>query len=218
MLTSTPQTERSIPDGLELAFREGGEVMTPRGRGTSMRRRVCDLVLPTGVIGSGFPDQAFLNETNRVTTRCSPGQYPVFVNLSVSKGYAVDIAFVSVHFIPDADGDVDADTIQTWTSAGSFSTDCGDGCIYDASLARRLKWIYRWRRRCHFGECERQRMSIYEDGDGSLLLNKRSGANAVIFRTCDARYPCYVGRDARGEGLCFVVDGRLNDRSHRSHD
>lgn len=209
---STPYPEQSIPDGLALAFCEGGEVMTPRGRGTSMRRRVCDLVLPTGVIGSGFPDQAFVNQTNKVRPCFSPGQYPVFVNLSVSDGRAIDVAFVSVHLVSDADGDLEADMIRTWSAAGSFSTDCGDGSIYDASLARRLNWFYRWRRQCQFEEWDRLRMSIYEGGDGSLLLNKRSGANAVIFRTCDCRYSCYIGRDDRGEALCFVIDGRLRDR------
>ncbi len=51
------------------------------------------------------------------------------------------------------------------------------------------------------------RMGVFGDGDCNLPLDPATGANAIVFKTFDGRYDCFVGRGDGGEPVCLVVDG-----------
>jgi len=97
-----------------------------------------------------------------------------------------------------------------WEVAGSFFTDHGDGVIYDASLAEFLR---QKKEAMSLEQWQALKASALQDGDGNLILDETTGANAIVFRACDWIYRCHVGRDGDGRASCLLIDGRV----HRSH-
>ena len=189
-----------IPRNLHWAFEEGRRVHTPRGAGKTKRRRLADLVLPSGRLVMGYPGDGMVNQPSGVQPQVLPGAYPVHLGLAMYKNGQVTFAFATVSF-------ADAETVS-WEEAGEFFTDSGDGCIFDASMTDLL----RAKRAQMPWEAWRQlKTGALTDGDGSLLLDEESGANAIVFRTCDWSYGCFIGRDSSGQAACLVIDGRARD-------
>jgi hypothetical protein len=146
----------------------------------------------------GLPGDGMINKPSEVHPKVLPGIYPVFISIAAHRRGRGTVAFVVVSF-------TDAKTIS-WEEAGEFFTDSGDGCIYDASVTDLLRakkdgmLIEDWRQ---------LKNSTLKDGDGNLILHVESGANAIVFRTCDWVYRCFVGHGSAGQATCLVVDGRV---------
>jgi hypothetical protein len=186
-----------IPANLQWAFEEGRRVHTPGGTGRTKRRRLADIVLPSGELVMGYPGDGLVNAPSEVRPRVSPGAYPVYLTLAVHKHGLSTVAFATVCF-------TDAET-ALWEEAGEFFTDSGDGCIFDASV----KGLLRAKRaEMPPAEWRQLKTSALKDGDGNLVLDESSGANAIVFRTCDWSYGCFLGRDIAGQIACLVIDGR----------
>lgn len=188
-----------IHQNLHWAFEEGRYVSTPAGSGKTKRHQLTNLVLPSGKIATGRPGDDLINEPNQIQPQVSPGSYPVFISIVQGKhGHSV-FAFLSVIFINAK--------VISWEPAGHFFTDSGDGCIFDASLtdifSKKKDEISR-------EEWGLLKSATLQDGDGRLWLDEPSGMSAIIFRTCDWPYPCFVGRDNNGQISSFVIDGRTH--------
>src|SRR5205807_2342632 len=81
-----------------------------------------------------------------------------------------------------------------WQEAGSFFTDSGIGCLMDESSVALLERAGEnnpefWRVLCE------RKMGVFADGDCGLVLDETTGANAIVFKTYDSRYPCFLGLD-----------------------
>lgn len=187
-----------IPPNLHWAFEEGHRVHTLAGKGKMVRHRLADLVLPSGRVATGFPVDGFQNEPNPIQIQVLPGSYPVFVNVVKNKGGSGAFAFVTVNF-------TNTKTI-VWEGAGSFFTDLGDGCIFDASAAELLR---RKKEAMPQEEWGQLKVAALQGGDGNLVLDEQSGANAIVFRAGDWSYNCFLGRDAQGRISSLVIDGRV---------
>ncbi len=186
-----------IPRNLQWAFEEGRRVRTPGGTGRTKRCRLADLVLPSGELIMGYPGDGLVNEPNEVLPRVSPGVYPVWLNLAIHRHGRSTVAFAAVRF-------ADAE-IASWEEAGEFYTDSGDGCIFDATMMDLLRAK---RAEMPLAEWRLLKASALQAGDGNLVLDESSGANAIVFQTCDWTYGCFVGRDSTGRIACLVMDGR----------
>jgi hypothetical protein len=187
-----------IPHNLHWAFEEGHRVQTLAGTGKMKRHRLADLVLPSGKISTGYPGDEFSNETNQFQPQVSPGIYPVFINVVRNKGAVGAFAFVSVSF-------TNTSTVS-WELAGRFFTDSSDGCIFDVSVIDLLRKKKSQMSREEWGQLK---TAALHDGDGNLLLDKSTGANAVIFRAGDWSYNCFTGRDKNDQSTSLVIDGRV---------
>jgi hypothetical protein len=193
-----------IPPNLHWAFETGHRVNTLAGAGKMVRHRLANLILPTGKVAVGYPGDGFSNQPNSNQPQVLPGSYPVFINVVKNKGGSGAFAFVSIHF---------TDTKPlTWEAAGKFFTDRGDGCIFDASATDLLR---KKRDQMSQEEWGWLKMAALQGGDGNLILDAESGANAIVFRSGDWSYDCFLGRDDRGEISSFVVDGRVQ-QSHEN--
>src|SRR5687767_11270290 len=71
-----------IPRHLDWAFLEGRRVRTAGGHGRIVRRRLANLVLPTGRVLMGFPGMSPVNIPSSVRPAVSPGCYPVWASLA----------------------------------------------------------------------------------------------------------------------------------------
>jgi hypothetical protein len=190
--------KQDIPENLQWAWEDGRTVQTLGGGGVTSRRRLADLVLPTGRVALGLPGDGMVNQPSTVQPEVPPGRYPVTVSLARAPEGYVSVAFVVVEVAPGIP--------VAWEPAGGFFTDSGDGCLYDASLAtllteaqERLGWQAWYERKC----------AVLQDGDGSVPLDPTTGANAIVFDTYDWFYPCFIGKDEVGCTLALVVDCRL---------
>ena len=77
-------------------------------------------------------------------------------------------------------------------------------------LAEGLRFVDRHDRETGFDRLKRRHRKlglVFEGGDGSLPLDEASGGNAIVFKTLDWRYDCYLGRSRSGAPACLVVDG-----------
>ncbi len=188
-----------IPDHLDAAFEDGRLVQTPGGDGRTVRRRLSDLILPTGSLLLGYPGSPLINEPSPIRPVVAPGRYPVWASVAWSDDRRpVGVAFVVVEFVPGAS--------RRWEGAGSFITDSGTGCLMDKSVIGRLE-----QRRSDSADWRAEffalRMGVFGNGDCNLPLDPATGANAIVFKTFDGRYDCFVGRGDGGEPVCLVVDG-----------
>lgn len=188
-----------IPQDFEGAFLDRQAVRTPGGAGYTFRRRLADLVLPTGKILLGYPGSAAVNEPSPVRPVLPPGRCPVWVSLALTERGCLGVAFLLLQRTTDPPA--------SWEEAGSFFTDSGTGCLMDES-ALGLFDQYRTSRADWFSELGAIKGGVLRGGDGNLVLDSVRGVNAILFRTFDWRYPCFVGRDGSGEPICLVVDGR----------
>jgi len=145
----------------------------------------------------GLPGDGMINQPSAAHPEVLPGTYPTFISIAAHRGGHSTVAFVVVSF-------TSAKTIS-WEEAGEFFTDSGDGCIYDASVTELLRAR---RSGMPFEDWQRLKSGALKDGDGNLVLDVESGANAIVFRTCDWEYRCFVGHDGAGQATCLVVDGR----------
>jgi hypothetical protein len=193
-----------IPQNLHWAFEENHRVHTLAGTGKTKRHRLADLVLPSGKISTGYPGDNYINNPNQFQPQVSPGIYPVFINVVRNKGAASTFAFLGVSF-------TNADMVS-WEHAGKFFTDSGDGCIFDVSVTDLLR---KKRSQMSREEWGRRKMAALDIGDGNLILDETSGANALIFRTNDWSYNCFTGHDRQGQITCLVIDGRVQ-QSHEN--
>lgn len=191
-----------IPPNLHWAFEEGHRVHTPAGRGKVIRHRLADLVLPSGRVATGYPGDGFSNQPNSTQPQVLPGSYPVFISVVRNKGVSGAFAFVTVNFTYTK--------TSSWEAVGKFFTDNGDGCIFDASVTDLLR---KKKDEMSQEEWRQLKAASLQDGDGNLILDEKSGANAIIFRACDWSYNCFIGRDDQGKISSLVVDGRI----HTSH-
>jgi hypothetical protein len=184
---------------LGLAFQSGRKLRVEGGTGVTRVRRLGDLLLQTGRILIGYPGTPYINDPSPVRPEVPPGQYPVFACLvDLPKGL-VRLAFVSIRFAEEAEA--------AWEEAGSFFTDSGTGCLMDESCVPLLE--KRGEGNPGFHEELRQvKAGVFTDGNCSLPLDPKSGANAIVFRTFDSRFPCFVGKDRLGKSVCLVVDCR----------
>jgi Protein of unknown function (DUF4241) len=177
-----------IPEHLDWVFEEGGLV----------RRRLADLVLPTGRVLMGCPGPPPVNEPSPVRPAVPPGRYPVWLMTTEGVPGPGGLAFVVVEFVPGRPA--------AWEEAGRFFTDSGTGWLMDESGVELLGRPEHY----HPGWAEdfyALKAGVYEGGDGNLVLDPDSGANAVVFETFDAWYNCYLGKDEGGTIVCLVVDG-----------
>jgi hypothetical protein len=182
---------------LHQAFQEGIHVRAGGGPvGTVARRRIADLVLPTGKMTIGYPGRSpCVDSPSRVHPVVPAGRYAVFISVVVSE--SVTFAFLTVQFSDQA--------VKRWEPAGSFFTDSGTGCVLDRSLTDALHRRYE---EIGYERCQEVKLGALGDGDGSLILDGATGGNAIVFRTLDWCYDCYVGRDCEGRPACLVIDGR----------
>jgi hypothetical protein len=191
-----------IPKHLDRAFQEGRTVRAEAGTGPTTLRRLADIVLPTGRLLLGYPGSPHVNDPSPVRPAVAPGCYPVFASLVTAKGRQ-SLVFVAVRFEDVAP--------VAWEEAGSFFTDSGLGCLMDESCIPLLESQ-------RAGEPEFWRilselkMGVFAEGDCNLLLEPITGANAIVFKTFDARYPCFLGKSGPGpqsaRPVCLVVDCR----------
>ncbi|MBC8134969.1 MAG: DUF4241 domain-containing protein [Fibrella sp.] len=184
-------------DSLSLAFANTGTVETVGVSGGLRRRQVADIILPTGRVGIGLPGD-LVNMPSKVVPEVSPGRYPVFISAATHTPRS-SFAFLSILFDPVPP--------SNWQPVGGFFTDSGDGAIYDISLAEVVLQV---KREMDLNQWHRLKIATtHEDGDGSLLLDPQTGANAIVFDTHDFFYPAFIGYDAAGKTVCLVIDGRL---------
>jgi hypothetical protein len=186
-----------IPWGLNRAFQDGRRIRTGGGVGITQRRQIADLVLPTGRLSMGFPGDGLINAPSEAHPTVPPGRYPVTITFARHPPGYQTIAFVTIRFSEDR--------VARWESAGSFFTDSGDGCVFDESLIDALRSKARELDR---QEWFRLKHLVYEGGDGSMPLDQASGGNAIVFKTLDWSYDCYLGRTRSGAPTCLVIDGR----------
>jgi hypothetical protein len=189
-----------IPPHLDWAFQEGRVVRTPGGTGRTTIRRLADLILPTGKVLIGFPGTPHINEPSKVRPAVAPGRYPVFASLAEHREGYRSVAFITVRFRDELP--------HGWEEAGQFFTDSGTGCLADEgsmgllAASDSLSWE-QW---------HELKMGVFGTGDCSLLLDPKTGTNAIVFKTFDWSYDCFLGKDRQGETVCLVIDGRW----HRS--
>jgi hypothetical protein len=187
-----------IPQQLDAALHAGREVHTDTASGLTIIRRLADLILPTGRILIGFPGSSPINEPSPIRPQVAPGQYPVFAALLQLPEDRLSLAFVSIRFHEE-------EPVQ-WEEAGAFFTDSGDGCLMDESCVGLLD---RLDKDAEFWQFRRQvKIGVFTGGDCCLPLDPKSGANAIVFRTFDAQFPCFLGKDRDGTPVCLVVDCR----------
>src|SRR5262245_36045580 len=160
------------PEGFGWAL-EGGNFQTDGRAGPStVRRRLADLILPTGRIIIGYPGSPLVNEPSPVRPLVSPGRYPVFASLAELPGGYRELAFVVVCF--------EEGPPLAWADAGAFFTDSGTGCLMDESCVPLLE---------KRGEADADFWRLLYDlksgvlggGDCNLVLDEATGANAVVF-------------------------------------
>lgn len=187
-----------IPQNLHWAFEEGHRVHTLGGTGKMKKRRLADLVLPSGKISTGYPGDGFSNEPNTIQPQVPPGTYPVFINVvRKHKESTGTFAFVAVRF-------TNTETVS-WEATGHFFTDSGDGCIFDTSVIDLLRKKRNAMSREEWGELK---TGALREGDGNLILDEETGVNAIIFKAGDWSYNCFIGHDSQGQISSLVVDGR----------
>lgn len=186
-----------IPYNLHWAYEEGHQVQTPGGKGKTQRRQLANLVLPTGNLLIGYPGDDKFNVPTEV--HISPGTYSVFVTLARHKrSGSSTIAFVTINFLPTQP--------VRWEKAGEFFTDTGDGVLLDVGFRDQLR---RKKSEMSLEQWQELKMSALENGDGNLVLDDNTGTNAIVFRTCDWLYECFLGRDMDNHLACLVIDGRV---------
>src|SRR5688572_29043559 len=109
------------PHHLHWAYEEGRTVVTTGGVGRARRRRLADLVLPTGELSLGYPGDGVVNKPSDVHPIVPPGRYPVFLSVAEPWPSCPCFAFLLVCF---------REGLPTrWEPAGSFFTDSGDGYV-----------------------------------------------------------------------------------------
>ncbi len=187
-----------IPQNLHWAFEEGHRIQTPGGTGKTERRKLADLVLPSGNLLIGYPGEDMVNISSDTYPHIAPGTYPVFVTLARHKNGFSTVAFVTVSFLHTE--------AVSWEKTGSFFTDSGDGLILDAGFIDLLK---QKRREMSLQQWQQLKMGALEGGDGNLILDEKTGSNAIVFRACDWSYDCFAGRDSANNITCLVIDGRV---------
>jgi hypothetical protein len=191
---------KMIPQNLHWAFDEGHRVKTLGGTGKMKRHSLADLVLPSGKISMGYPGDGFRNEPNENQQQVPPGTYPVVINVvRVNKESSGAFAFVAVSFTKTR-------TIS-WEAAGRFFTDSGDGCLFDTSVVDLLR---KKKKELPREQWAQLKTAALYDGNGSLLLDEQSGANALVFKAGDWSYNCFIGRDSNGQTSSLVIDGRVH--------
>jgi hypothetical protein len=186
------------PEELQRALEGGGVVQTCRGSGPAIVRRLADLVLVTGRVLIGYPGSPLVNEPSPVRPLVAPGRYPVFASLADVPGGHKALAFVVLRF--------EEAPPLSWEEAGSFFTDSGTGCLMDEGAVPLLEkkeaaaefWRVLYDLKC----------GVFGGGDCSLVLDDASRVNAIVFKTDDARYPCFLGRQQDGRPAWLVVDCR----------
>jgi hypothetical protein len=192
---------KCIPRNLHWAFEEGRRVRTPGGIGLTTRRRLADLVLPTGEISIGYPGSQYVNVPSEVHPIVDAGTYPVFITLANHRRGYKGMAFVTVCFTSERP--------TKWESAGHFFTDSGTGCIYDRSLTALLEQDNRVTDgKARVEAWDRAKYGVLNDGDGNWPLDGHTGANIILFKTYDWSYDCFLGRHASGHPACLLIDGR----------
>ncbi len=189
-----------IPLGLDGASQPGRRIRTPHGMGVTEVRRLSDLLLPSGHVIIGLPGDFLINEPSETVPCVTPGSYPVLLTVAVNRRAAPRLpggmfAALTVLF-------KDSSPV-TWQSAGSFSTDSGDGCIVDKDAASHVR---------NYRSADRERWfklkyKTLEDGDGSIPFPDIQ-ANAIVWKTADWTYDAFLGLDANGQIARMVIDGR----------
>lgn len=187
-----------IPWHLDWAFHTGRPVRTPGGWGRTVRRRLADLVLPTGkiILGLDSPPTHQVNEASKVRPVVPPGRYPVWASLAEHGEDRRSVAFVTIEFRPGL--------VSRWESVGAFFTDSGTGCLMDETCleAPGSGWAMTYE------EWRALKNGVFGGGDCSVICDPKTGANAIVFKTYDWSYPCFLGQDRSRQSVCLVVDGR----------
>ena len=172
-----------MKDGQRFAF-----ACASRKRQPCSVRRLADLVLPTGRLLVGLP-HVTANSPTRAVPQLPPGRYPVYLNCCT---FLFAFAVVKVSDRP----------VKVWEPARSFFTDSGTGCFVDAAYGKALAENLTSQSGFDI------KHGVYDDGDGGFLIDPSTGANAILWKTLDCRYPCFIGRAADGEVAQVVADGR----------
>ena len=186
-----------LPDiALWQAFTDGHRFATKNGETVSTR--IADagaLVLPTGRIVVSDPILDPWNKPFSVVV--PPGAYPVLLSLIRDE---VALAMVRLG---------EASPVE-WkrTKPDSFNVDSATGCFMDHKVSRFL------RRRAECDNFEKYMhgfQSALHEQEGrwaNCCLDRESGANVVLFRTCggDGIFPCFFGFGSNGSAVCLIVD------------
>jgi hypothetical protein len=172
---------------------------TPEGCGPGNVRRLADLTVLSGRILIGLPGSPPIDEPSPVRPEVPPGRYAVFASLVELSG-SRRVAFVTARFA--------AEEPVSWEEAGAFFTDFSTGCLMDEDFVPLLEARAASEPEAFCRLLFEVRIAVLTDGDGSLLLDVKTGANAIVFDLFDSRYPCYLGRDRGGKPVCLVVDCR----------
>lgn len=188
----------------DLVLESGKHVKTLFGEGITLApKRIADLILPTGVMTIGFPSRSLVNQTCDVHPHVLPGRYAVYmihVQHQHHEKTWKSAGFVVVEFQNVSKA--------SYTNIGGFFTDSGDGVLVDMSLEEHLRAT----KRKYLNE-ERRWSTIKEDvvwsdGNGEVIVDESTGANAIIFFTGDGYYDVWIGRgEERGELTSVIVDG-----------
>lgn len=182
-----------ITANLHWAFEEQLLVLTDEGPGIIRRRRVADLILPTGELLFGFPEESGINTKGEAAAELAPGRYPVLFSVLDSEERGRSMAFVTI--------EVSDEKAVTWSCLGSFFTDDCDGCLVDASLAQELRSRVSGLEPEAWKELKKAALT---EGEGELSLESGAG-NAIVFQTPDGYFPYLQGLDAEGKTAQLVV-------------
>jgi hypothetical protein len=190
-----------IPSDLHLVWQDGAMIWTrtQAGTGPAAVHSLGEITLLSGRLLLGFPCSPWPgNQPSSVRPEVPPGRYPVVAALVEGSPGVFHLAFVTVHF--------EKDDPASWEDVGGFCTDDRVGCLMDEDFVPLLEGLQGSDPEGFWSRLEQVKGGVLAGKPCSLVLDAKTGANAVVFDTFDS--PCYLGRDRHGKPVCLVVDCR----------
>jgi hypothetical protein len=202
IVTTLPgPADRARPFASHTASLPPGVRVIPDARAAKPTRDVVPgrIKLPTGrlVVDS----DGFLNPDTIVEPRVAPGSYPVRITLARFRRGGGEIPALASLYVSNRE-------IARWKWAGGIGTDGATGGFTSAEGAAA------YRRFRDYGEAWSRNAfdsQAAHDWQTTRILPLGKATNAVLFSTgaSDGGYPLYVGLDAHGRAVAFVLDFHL---------